>query len=416
MSARPLKLFLIAGEASGDRLGAALMRGLKAELAERGQPDRLDFEGVGGGAMAAEGLTSRFPINDIAVMGVAEVLPRLPTILRRIRETVDGVIAARPDAVVTIDAPDFGLRVARKAGAALGDATTFIHFVAPSVWAWRPKRAEKMARSVDHLMALLPFEPPYFHRVGLSCDFVGHPIVEATDGVDPSDRSLRAEIGVADDAPLVLALPGSRRSEVSRLAEPFGAALGMLARRRPNLQVALPVAETIADTVIDAVADWPVRPHLIDPRGRSFAEAERRKFQAMAVADAALAASGSVSLELAAMRTPTVVGYRTGAITAAIVRRMLKIDTATLTNLITDTRTVPEFLQERCHPEALSGALDRLLDPNAPERAAQLAAADEALRQLGRGGPSPSRRAARSVLAAIDRGADPTAERAAPAD
>ncbi|MEO1329589.1 MAG: lipid-A-disaccharide synthase, partial [Pseudomonadota bacterium] len=216
----PLQVFLIAGEASGDRLGAALMRGLRAELIDAG-PEGVGgaaFHGVGGAAMAAEGLQSLFPISEIAVMGLAEVLPRLPTILKRIRETTEAVIASRPDVVVTIDAPDFGLRVSRRAGAALGDATTFVHYVAPSVWAWRPKRAEKMARSTDHLLALLPFEPPYFHRVGLSCDFVGHPIVEASAGVDPDDRSIRAEIGVAPDAPLIIALPGSRRGEVERLA------------------------------------------------------------------------------------------------------------------------------------------------------------------------------------------------------
>lgn len=393
-----LTLFMLAGESSGDRLGAALMRALKAE-----RPGGVRFVGVGGVGMTEEGLEPLFPISEIAVMGLTEVLPRLPTILRRMRETREAVVAARPDALVTIDAPAFGLRVAKQAKPIICAETALIHYVAPSVWAWRPKRAAKLAAIVDHLLALLPFEPPYFEKEGLSCDFVGHPVA-ATPPPDPVDAAaFRAERGIAPDATLVAVLPGSRRSEVSRLGPVFGAALEPIARRRPNLEVIVPAAENVADEVAALAAEWPFPAQVLDPRGSPFDEAERRKRRAMAAADAALAASGTVSLELAAARTPMVIAYRVSALSAAIARRLIKVDTATLVNLVSETRTVPEFLQERCRPDLITPTLDRLLARDAPERNAQLGAADLTLERLGRGGEAPSVRAARSVLAAIAR-------------
>ena len=308
---RPLRAFLVAGEASGDRLGAALMRGLRTELG-----GAVAFSGVGGAAMAAEGLESLFPIADIAVMGVAEVAPKLRTILRRIRETTEAALAAQPDVMITIDAPDFGLRVAERARRR-GAQALRVHYVAPSVWAWRPGRARKMAKRTDHLLALLPFEPPFFRREGLSCDFVGHPIVETVADIDVKDRSLRSELGIAANAPLLIALPGSRRGEIERLAGPFGDTLSLLLARRPNLRVIVPLAEQVADLARERVADWPGAPVALDPRGLDFHAAERRKLRAMAAADVALAASGTVSLELAAMRTPMAIAYRASPLTAA---------------------------------------------------------------------------------------------------
>ncbi|MEO1291432.1 MAG: lipid-A-disaccharide synthase [Pseudomonadota bacterium] len=390
------RFFLIAGEPSGDRLGAALMRGLRAE-----SDVECQFEGVGGSAMAAEGLESLFDIRDIAVMGFAEVVPKLATIRRRLRQTTDAVLKSAPDALITIDAPGFGLRVA-KATRARSDAC-FVHYVAPSVWAWRPKRAEMMAEHTDHLLALLPFEPPYFEAVGLSCDSVGHPVVEATAQIDPGDIGLRAELGVAADAPLIAALPGSRRGEVARLGEVFGAALQQVSQRVPRLQVLVPAAENVVDQVKAMAATWPLPAYIVDPRGLPFAEAERRKFRAMAAADAALAASGTVSLELAAMRTPMVIGYRTSWLTAQMVKRLINIDTATLVNLLVKRKVVPEFFQEACTPEALAEALTRVLVEGSAELRAQLSAADEALQMLGRGGTAPSIRAARSVLEAMEK-------------
>lgn len=397
MTGRPLTVFLIAGEASGDRLGAALMRGLRAEAGAD-----VVFSGVGGAAMAAEGLESLFPVTDIAVMGLAEVLPKLRTILARIRETAAAVVAERPDILVTIDAPDFGLRVAERARRA-GASAFLAHYVAPSVWAWRPKRAEKMAKRTQHLLALLPFEPPYFDLVGLPCDFVGHSVVEATAAIDRADPSFRAAHGLSPETPLLAALPGSRRGEVERLSPVFAEAIAALAEKRPGLRVVIPAAEQIVDLVAEKTKGWPGDPILLDPRGLPFAAAERRKLQAMAAANAALAASGTVSLELAAMRTPMAIAYRTSWLTAAIAKRLLLVDTATLVNLVSETRAVPEFIQDRCQPIPIADALDALFDETSDGARAQAAAAEITMTRLGEGDAPPSVRAARSVLRAYER-------------
>jgi lipid-A-disaccharide synthase len=356
--------------------------------------------------MAADGFDTPVAMDQIAVMGLTEILPRLPTILRRIRETGDALIRTEPDIVVTIDAPDFGLRVAaraREALAARDRRPLFVHYVAPSVWAWRPGRAKKMAARTDHLLALLPFEPPYFEKVGLSCDFVGHPAARLSEVVSPGDRSLRGELGVAENTPLVVALPGSRRGEIERLAPVFGEALGALARRRPGLVAVLPAAEHAVDLVTEHAARWSLPVTVLDPRGRPFAEAEARKLRAMAAADVALAASGTVSLELAAMRTPMVIGYRLAGLTATIARMLIKVDTATLVNLVSGTRAVPEFLQEWCEPLALAEALDALLGRNSAGRKAQFEAMEATMKALGEGDAPPGVRAARSVLSALER-------------
>ena len=395
---RALSVFLIAGESSGDRLGAALMRALRTSY-----DGRIQFSGVGGVGMTEEGLKPLFPISDIAVMGLTEVLPRLPTILGRIAETREAVLEAQPDALITIDAPAFSLRVAKQVKHEIGEKAALIHYVAPSVWAWRPGRAKKLAKIVDHLLALLPFEPPYFEREGLSCDFVGHPVAAHPAPSADDIAAFRAKHNVADDAQLLAVLPGSRRSEVGRLGPIFGEALNLLAERRPKLRVIAPAAEHVAETVAELSARWPGRPIVMDPRGLPFAEAERRKRVAMTVADAALAASGTVSLELAAAHTPMAIAYRVSALSAAIAKRLIKIDTATLVNLVSETRTVPEFLQDRCRPELIADALDQLLDPKSSERATQLAAAELTMERLGRDGDPPAIRAAKSVLAAIER-------------
>ena len=403
----PLRVFILAGEPSGDRLGAALIRGLRAE-----SDHPIELTGVGGAALAAEGLNSLFDIEEIAVMGIAEVLPRLRAILRRIDQTADTVIAAAPDLVVTVDAPDFGLRVARKARPRLQGRTVFAHYVAPSVWAWRPGRAKKYAACLDHLLALLPFEPPYFHAHGLSCDFVGHPIVEKALGAEARAQAgagLRAELGVAPETPLLAVLPGSRGGEVKRLSPVFKAGIRRLLELRPDLKerglrLALPMAEHRVEQILSDPEPWPAPIHPIDPRGLPFAEAEARKFAAFAAADAALAASGTVSLELAAARTPMVIGYKLNPLSALIGRMLIKVDTATLVNLISESRAVPEFLQEYCTPQVLAESLSALLPAEgvrSPERAAQAAAAEATMKALGEGDAPPSRRAARSVLQAL---------------
>lgn len=385
------RLFLVAGEPSGDRLGGALLAGLR-ELAPG-----AEVAGVGGPAMAAQGLESLFPLEDLAVMGVAEVLPRLPLLLRRLRETAEAATAFAPDALIGIDSPDFCLRAAARVRAAR-PGQRVIHYVAPSVWAWRPGRAAKMARVVDHVLALLPFEPPYMEAAGMTCDFVGHPAAAAPQASPAEVAAIRAEFGLAPGQPLLILLPGSRRGEVTRLAPVFAETLRGLRAALPGLAAVAPVVAGTADLVADLMPEAAGGPRLLDPRGRPEAEAEARKRALMAAADAALAASGTVSLELAAAGAPMVIAYRLNPISALIARRLIRIDTATLVNLVTGTRAVPEFLQEDCTPERLIPAVARLLtEPEAA--AAQRAAAAETMALLGRGGAPPGLRAARSVLA-----------------
>lgn len=386
------RLFLIAGEASGDLLGGALLAGLHELTGE------LELEGVGGAAMAAEGLASRFPMEELSVMGIAEVLPRLPNLLCRISETADAVVAARPDALVTIDSPDFTLRVARKAKARL-PGLRVIHYVAPSVWAWRPGRARKMAEVVDHVLALLPFEPPYMIEAGMTCDFVGHPAATLPQASPEEVAALRAELAIGEGQPVLALLPGSRRGEVTRLAPVFAEVARRLRAAEPELAVIVPAARGVVgllDTGLKADdAGWP---HVMDPRGFDSDAWEARKRAAFAAADVALAASGTVSLELAAAGTPMVIGYDANRLTAWLAKRLVRIDTATLVNLVTGTRAVPEFLFEDCTPERIRPAVEALLlDPAAA--AVQAAAGAEAMRLLGRGGEPPGLRAARSVLA-----------------
>ena len=386
------RLFLIAGEASGDLLGGALLAGLH-EL----EPG-LEVMGVGGAAMAAQGLASRFPMEELSVMGIAEILPRLPNLIRRISETADAVVAARPDALVTIDSPDFVLRVARKAKARL-PGLRVIHYVAPSVWAWRPGRARKMAEVVDHVLALLPFEPPYMIEAGMTCDFVGHPVATQPQASPEAVAALRAELAIGPGQPVLALLPGSRRGEVTRLAPVFAEVARRLRAAEPELAVVVPAGRGVVG-LLDAGlkpddAGWP---HVMDPRGFDPGAWEARKRAAFAAADVALAASGTVSLELAAAGTPMVIGYDTNRLTAWVVRRLVRVETATLVNLVTGTRAVPEFLVEDCTPDRIRPAVEALLlDPEAAQ--AQKAAGAEAMRLLGRGGEPPGLRAARSVLA-----------------
>jgi lipid-A-disaccharide synthase len=389
------KLFLVAGEASGDLLGGALLAGLRQLCGEA-----LAVEGIGGAAMAAEGLVSRFPMEELSVMGVAEVLPRLPNLLRRIRETGDAVAAAAPDALVTIDSPDFTLRVARRARR-LRPGLKVIHYVAPSVWAWRPGRAAKMAKVVDHVLALLPFEPPYMQAAGMTCDFVGHPVAAAPVPRPVEVAALRAELAIGPGQPVLALLPGSRRGEVTRLAPVFTEVARRLRAREPSLAVIVPAARGVVGLLDAALrpddGGWP---HVMDPRGFSSDAWEARKRAAFAAADVALAASGTVSLELAAAGTPMVIAYDANRLTTFLVKRMVRIDTATLVNLVTETRAVPEYLFENCTADRITPAVETLFeDPRAA--AAQRQAADAAMALLGRGGEPPGLRAARSVLAQL---------------
>jgi len=379
-----MRFYLIAGEPSGDALGAALMAGLK-QLA----PD-VEFHGVGGPLMQAQGLASQFAMDELSVMGIAEVLPKYRALKRRVGECAAEVLRLKPDAMITIDSPDFCLRVAKLVKAA-SDIRT-IHYVAPSVWAWREGRAAKMARVIDHVLALLPFEPPLMQAAGMGCDFVGHPVVCEPVASTKQVNDFRTRHGIGD-APLMLVLPGSRHGEVTRLTPVFGQTIQRIQQSCPDLRVVLPAAGAVAPMVQQLVADWPVKPIVLDPTQLG-ASAATEKHAAFAAADVALAASGTVSLELAAANTPMVIAYDMNWLSRTLIRRMLKVDTVTLVNLVSDTRVVPEFLGADCTPEKIAaGILGVLKKPGAQTNAMELT-----MLRLGLGGESPGLRAARAVL------------------
>lgn len=384
-----MHIFLVAGEPSGDRLGAALMQGIRTLLPKT----EITFEGVGGPLMQAEGLQSLFPMDEISVMGLSEILSQYRALKARVVETADAVIAAKPDVLITIDLPEFCLRVAKIVKARSTIRT--VHYVAPTVWAWRPGRAAKMARYIDHVLALLPFEPPYMEAEGMRCDFVGHPVVTEPVATEDEAAAFRAELGLGS-APVLLVLPGSRRGEVSRLGPVFGEALDRLAKDYPDLQLVLPAAPAVVPLVEEVVATWSVPVHILDGREDG---ALPRKRAAFAAADVALAASGTVSLELAASNTPMVIAYDMHWLSRLIIGRMMIVDTVTLVNLVSDTRVIPEFIGKDCEPSAIASALTAVFsDPKAQADAMALT-----MTRLGRGGEQPGVRAARAVLDGLDR-------------
>lgn len=379
MNAKPLKIFLIAGEASGDILGAGLMASLKAEY-----PGNISFAGVGGMQMQAQGLQSLFPMEELSIMGLAEVLPKLPLLIRRINETSKRAIESKPDAIVTIDSPDFCFRVIKKLRKS-GIKAPFIHYVAPSVWAWRPRRAKKLAKLVDHVLALLPFEPPYFEKEGLGCTFVGHLVTE----------TIAPPLPKSPDTPknLVL-LPGSRVGEISRLLPVFIETAKIIRGKYPDLTISVPTL-----------------PHLVPLIGKGFegsglplkiVTGEVDKRSCFLSGDVALAASGTVALELAAAGLPSVIGYRMNALTSFLAKKLVKTAYVSLVNIVLGRQAIPELLLERCTPDLLSMTLLELLEnPAATEK--QRADYKQALALLSPG-MSPNVKAAQTVLSVIATG------------
>ena len=379
----PRHVMLVAGETSGDTLGAALMSSLKGALG-----DRVRFSGVGGTRMEAEGLSSVFPMTDIAVMGPREVIPRLPLILRRMRETVRHAVDTKPDLVVIIDSPDFthpvAKRIHKKAPGIL-----IANYVSPSVWAWRRGRAKSMATYLNKVLALLPFEPDFFRaEVGLDCVYVGHPAIEKIASSEEG-KTFRDRNGIPTDAPVLLLLPGSRMNEVKRLIGLMGETAGILIDRHPGLKLVIPVVPHVHDVVAKGVESWPVKPIL--------AEGEIEKRGAFASATVALAASGTVSLELGLARVPMVIAYKIDRIAAWVVSRFLKVPTVVLVNLILDRPSVREYLQEASVPKLLAEALTPLLTET-PQRLKALQDLEEMRDLMGVGGASPSARTANAIL------------------
>jgi lipid-A-disaccharide synthase len=383
---RPPFVWLIAGEPSGDLIGARLIAALRERTG-----GAVRIAGVGGDAMKAEGLETLFPISDIALMGVVEVVHKIPLIKRRMRETVARIRSDRPDIVVSIDVPGFcygvwkGLR---------GSGIPLVHYVAPTVWAWRPKRTKKFARELDHLMALLPFEPPFFAPDGLACTFVGHPVLEG--GADRGDgRKFRSAHGIAPDRTAICVLPGSRRGEVDRLTPIFRDAARRLAARYPNAVFVFPTVSYIEPFLRERIEGWP---------GRSIVVSSvEEKFDAMAACDVAIAASGTVSLELALAGVPHLIAYRLSPVTVAVVRMLhgVRQQFANLINILLEREAVPELLQERCRGDLIAAEALGLLDDRTA-RMRQLEDAQTALAMLRPPRGSPSRAAADVVMSYLE--------------
>jgi len=372
--------YLVAGEPSGDVIGARLMRALREKT-----DGAVRFAGIGGERMAEEGLESLLPIRGLAIMGLLEVVPAARRIFRWVKQTAAEIERLRPVAVITIDSSGFCFRLAkqlrRKANPPL-----IIHYVAPMVWAWRPNRVHHAKRAADHLLALLPFEPPYFEAVGLPTTYIGHPVVESERG---RGDLFRIRHGIAADATILAVLPGSRIGEVRKLLPVFKAAVSLLTERHAHLVTIIPTVENVADEVRATAAGWPGQ--LIVVQGAA------DKQDGFAAATAALAASGTVSLELAMAGVPSVIGYRITRLTHWFLSRSTPLKWATLINILLDREAVPELLQDRCTPEALAAELDRLLSDPA-KRQSQIEAFEQALQQIGLGGTPPSLKAADKIL------------------
>jgi lipid-A-disaccharide synthase len=387
---RPLRLFLVAGEESGDRLGGALMAAVKAVA-----PGPVAFRGIGGRAMAEQGLHSLFPLHDIAVNGFSAIPARLPRILRRIREAADAVIATGPDLLVIIDSPDFTHRVARRVRAT-APHIPIVDYVSPTVWAWRPGRAAAMRRYIDHVLALLPFEPEAHRRLGgPPCTYVGHPLAEAVATLrpGPADAARRTA-----DPPLLLVLPGSRGGEVRRHLDVFGQAAGRVRDQFGAADFVLPTVPHLAERVCHGVANWPVAPRIVvDPE---------EKWAAFRQARAALAASGTVTLELALAQVPTVLAYKVTLLEEIIARAMIKVKMVGLANIILGEMAMPELLQHDATAENLAAAL-LAITPDSPARQRQCEAFArlDAIMEIGRAVPSERAAAAIVEMARSGRGA-----------
>lgn len=390
--AKPPVFFLIAGEASGDLLGARLMQALKKKTG-----GAVHFAGIGGPRMQAEGMDLFFPQSELAHFGLFELLRHVPHLLKRISQTIDEVKRVRPAALITIDAPDFCFRVAKSLK---GEGIPLIHYVAPTVWAWRPKRAHKVAQFLDHLLALLPFEPPYFTKEGLGCTFVGHSIIES--GADQGDAArFRAAHNIALDKTVLAVLPGSRMSEVSKLVPIFGETIKLLQQKCPDICIVIPAVAHLRQTIADQTRDWALPVTIV--------ESDAEKYDALAASCAALACSGTVAIELAMAKLPSIIAYKISGLTYALYRRLIKVKFANLVNIMHDKMVVPELLQQDCTPEKLAAAVGQLLDSDAL-RQKQIGDLAQVANWLGQGQFVPSEKAADTVLSVVQNFKQPVAQ------
>lgn len=378
-AARPLDIFLVAGETSGDLLGASMMRRLREQAAGAG------FRGIGGPEMIREGLASQFAMEDITAMGFGQVIGKLPLILRRIRETVAAIRQSPPDILVLIDSPDFNQRVAKRVRRALPDLT-IVKYVSPTVWVWRPGRAKKLRPLVDHILALFPFEPEVHRRLGgPPTTYVGHPLLDRLSDLRPSaDEERRRN----EDPPVVVVLPGSRRSEIEQLGWLFGQTV-KYTRDKREVDFILPTLPAQLKRIEAAISTWPVKPRIV--------VTEMEKYAAFRCARAALAASGTVTLELALAHVPMVAAYRVPRWEEFIAMRFAVATSAILPNIILGKRVVPELLQTDANVESLTAALEPLLS-DTPERRRQLDGFGRLDEIFGTGAETASEKAARIVM------------------
>ncbi len=379
-----LKLFLVAGEHSGDALGAKLMSALNARL-----PGKIAFAGVGAEGMAREGLISLYPMSDVAVMGPLSILPRLPRIVSRVYATVDAALAFKPDVVIIIDAPEFTHPIAKRIRRRM-PAVPIIDYVSPSVWAWRPGRARRMRDYIDHVMALLPFEPEVHVRLGgPPCTYTGHPMIERLAWIDELDPTpLAARLALQSNELLLVVLPGSRVSEVGRLMKPFGDCITHLRAMGLEPRVVIPAMAHVREKIETAGRDWAIPPTIL--------EGEEDKFRAFKLAHAALAASGTVTLEVSLARLPMVVGYKVDPL-AAPLKFLVNVSSIVLANLVAGENAFPEFLQKNCNGHVLAAALAPLLSDTSARRA-QLRALDGIPERMRLAAGTPSEAAADIVL------------------
>ncbi|MGM4987623.1 lipid-A-disaccharide synthase [Tardiphaga sp. 841_E9_N1_2] len=380
-------IYLIATEESGDRLGSALMKVLRQRLG-----DDVRFEGVGGSSMAREGLQSLFPIEELSIIGLAAVVRKLPSILKLITRATEDVLRARPDVLVIIDSPDFTHRVAKRVRQR-DPSIPVVNYVSPTVWAWRPGRAKAMRAYVDHVLALLPFEPEAHQRLGgPPCTYVGHPLIEQIDALRPNaDEQARRET----KPPVLLVLPGSRRSEIRHHMATFGATLDLLQKQGTQFELILPTMPHLVEVIAEALKAWPVQPRIV------VGETEKRA--AFRIAHAAFAKSGTVTLELALSGVPMVTAYKAGSVEAWIIRRRITSSSVILANLVIGENVIPEFIQEDCTPEKLAASLQEVL-ADTPMRRRQVEALARLDGIMATGEASPSVGAANVVLATMRKG------------
>jgi lipid-A-disaccharide synthase len=380
---RPLCVMLVAAEASGDDRGAGLARAMRAKLGA----ENVRFVGVGGERMAEEGVQSPFDIAELSILGLFEGLMAYRKVVRRVADTVELARREQPDVVVLIDSWGFTLRVAQ-ALRRERPKLPLIKYVGPQVWASRPGRARTLARTVDHLLSIHVFDAPYFEKAGLPTTFVGNAAL-ALDLSQADPERLRRRLGIADEAQVLLVLPGSRPGEIKNVMPPFEDAVRRLKAERPGLEVVMPAAPTVAAAVRTRAAGWPFRAHVL--------EGEADKLDAMRLATVALACSGTVTTELAIAGAPVVVGYRLGRLTYSVLQHLIRTPYITLFNIAADAFVAPEFVQDRCNGPALAAAVAERLDDEALRRS-QIEAQNAALERMGRGGPDPSDAAADAVI------------------